>query len=60
VEPDHYGLLGRQKGYVEKDKQWVTFLKTSINQNGEREKHTRQHGVSPHGSNSIGHPVRYI
>jgi hypothetical protein len=38
AEPDHCSLLGSQKGYVEKDKQWVTFFKASINQNGERVK----------------------
>jgi molybdopterin-biosynthesis enzyme MoeA-like protein len=44
---------------VEKDKQWVTFFKASINQNGDSMKHTRQKGAFPHGSKSIEYPVRY-
>jgi len=59
AEPDHCRMLGSQKGYVEKDKQWVTFFKVSINQNGDRAKHTRQNGVFPRGSKSTGYPVRY-
>jgi hypothetical protein len=59
AKPDHCSMLGSHKGYVEKDKQWVTFFKVSINQNGDRAKHNRQNGVFLRGSKSIGYPVRY-